>query len=348
MTGTLSAPTPQRHEEPPPPVQMVELLAGFQVSQALYCVAELGVSTQLLDGPRTVGDLAAATGASAPALRRLLRDLAGLGLFTAAGPDSWAVTPLGATLAEGSPGSVRDLALTWMQTHYAPFGRLLDTVRGGVPAATLHYGRPYFEWLSGDPAQVQRFTGAMADLTAGIKAGAIAGYTVPGGRTIADIGGADGAVLHAALAGDPDPERRGIVFDLPHVVPAARARLTGSGLENRVEVVAGDFFERVPTADAYLLSMILHDWDDEACGVLLRRIAEAASPGARLVSLELVVPEGNGPHLATMIDLTMLGMLTGRERTAGELAALLDGAGFTLDRIAATRTPMSVVEATLR
>src|SRR4051795_4597406 len=347
MTSTLPAPTASHHEEPPP-VRMVQLLAGFQVSQALYCVAELGVSTQLLEGPRTVEELAAAVGASPPALRRLLRDLAGLGLFTASGPDSWAGTPLGETLAEGRHGSVRDLALTWMQTHYAPFGRLLDTVRGGVPAATLHYGRPYFAWLSDDPAQVQRFTGAMADLTAGIKAGAVAGYAVPGGRTIADIGGADGALLHAVLAGDPDPERRGIVFDLPHVVPAAQARLAGSGLAERVEVVAGDFFERVPAADAYLLSMILHDWDDESCGVLLRRIAEAAAPGARLVSLELVVPPGDAPHLATMIDLTMLGMLTGRERTADELAGLLDGAGFTLDRIVATPTPMSVVEATLR
>jgi len=349
MTSTLPTTAPsQEHQEPPPPVRMVQLLAGFQVSQALYCVAELGVSTRLLEGPRTVAELAGAVGASPQALRRLLRDLAGLGLFTAAGPDTWAVTPLGATLAEGSPGSVRDLALTWMQTHYAPFGRLLDTVRTGTPAATLHYGRPYFAWLADDPAQVQRFTGAMADLTAGVKAGAVAGYTVPGGRTIADLGGADGALLHAVLAGDPDPERRGIVFDLPHVVPAARDRLTGSGLEDRVEVVAGDFFERVPTADAYLLSMILHDWDDEACGVLLRRIAEAATAGARLVSLELVVPDGDAPHLATMIDLTMLGMLTGRERTADELAALLGGAGFTLDRIVPTRTPMSVVEATLR
>src|SRR3954447_16686134 len=346
MTSTLPTATQPHQDEPPPPVQMVQLLAGFQVSQALYCVAELGVSTALLEGPSTVDDLAGAVGASPPALRRLLRDLAGLGLFTAAGPDTWAVTPLGATLAEGTPGSVRDLALTWMQTHYDPFGRLLDTVRTGAPAATLHYGRPYFAWLSTDPAQVQRFTGAMADLTAGIKAGAVAGYTVPGGRTIADIGGADGALLHAVLAGDP--ERRGIVFDLPPVVPAARDRLAGSGLQDLVEVAAGDFFERVPAADTYLLSMILHDWDDEACGVLLRRIAEAASPGARLVSLELVVPDGDAPHLATMIDLTMLGMLTGRERTADELAALLDGAGFTLDRIVPTRTPMSVVEATLR
>src|SRR3954453_10332502 len=150
MTSTLPTATQPHQDEPPPPVQMVALLAGFQVSQALYCVAELGVSTRLLEGPRTVEELAAAVGASPPALRRLLRDLAGLGLFTASGPDSWAVTPLGATLAEGSPGSVRDLALTWMQTHYGPFGRLLAPGRGGVPGGPLHYGRPYFAWLSDD------------------------------------------------------------------------------------------------------------------------------------------------------------------------------------------------------
>src|SRR4051794_8277487 len=259
MTSTLPTPTPQHQEEPPPPVQMVQLLAGFQVSQALYCVAELGVSTRLLDGPRTVGKLAGAVGASPPALRRLLRDLAGLGLFTAPGPDTWAVTPLGATLAEGTPGSVRDLALTWMQTHYAAFGRLIDTVRTGVPAATLHYGRPYFAWLADDPAQVQRFTGAMADLTAGVKAGAVAGYTVPGGRTIADIGGADGALLHAVLAGDPDPERRGIVFDQPHVVPAARGRLPRGGLGDRGRGAARGLFSAGAPAGAPPLSLVPHD-----------------------------------------------------------------------------------------
>jgi hypothetical protein len=235
-----------------------------------------------------------------------------------------------------------------METHYAPFGGLLETARTGVPAATRYYGRPFFAWLSEDSDQVARFTGAMAGLTAGIKAGAVAGYTVPGGPVIADLGAADGALLQEVLAADPDPGRRGIVFDLPHVVPAARARLAGSPLAGRVEVVAGDFFRAVPAADAYLLSMILHDWDDAGCAALLGSVAAAARPGARLVSLELVVPPGDAPHLATMIDLTMLGMLTGRERTAEELDELLGRAGFRLDRIVPTPTPMSIVEATLR
>lgn len=346
-TPMLIPPRTSPEQEVPAPVQMVQLLAGFQVSQALYVVAKLDVATALLDGPRPVTELAAEVGAEPQALHRVLRDLAGLGLFRTAGSDSYAVTPLGATLASGTPHSVRDLALVWMETHYAPFGGLLDTVRTGVPAATRHYGRPFFDWLSTQPEQVSRFTGAMADLTSGIKAGAVAGYTVPGGRTIVDVGGADGAVLLTVLAADPDLERRGVVVDLPHVVPGARARLAGHPLAERVDVVAGNFFEGVPRAGTYFLSMILHDWDDAACGRILRVIADAAEPGARLVSLELVVPPDDSPHLSRALDLTMLGMLTGRERTGPELAELLSAGGFRLDRILPTPGPMSVVEATV-
>jgi O-methyltransferase domain/Dimerisation domain len=331
----------------PPPVQMVQLLAGFQLSQALYVVAKLDVATILRDGPRPVTELAAAVQADAASLRRVLRALAGLGAFTEVAPDMYALTPLGETLAAGHPGSVRDLALTWMETHYEPFGRLLDGVRDGQPAATLHYGRPFFDWLASDDTQVQRFTGAMANLTDGIKAHAIAGYALPAGDLVADIGGADGTVLTTLLAADPDPGRRGVVFDLPHVVGAAEQRLDRLGLSGRIAVVGGDFFASVPAADVYLLSMVLHDWDDAGCARLLESIATAARPGARLVALELVVPPGDAPHMSKMIDLTMLGMLTGRERTPAEIEGLLGAAGFTCDRIAATPTPLSIVEATL-
>jgi hypothetical protein len=143
------------------------------------------------------------------------------------------------------------------------------------------------------------------------------------------------------------PDAEGVAFDLPHVVADAETALKAFDLGERLRAEAGDFFAAVPAGDTYLLSMVLHDWDDTAAGALLGRIAAAARPGARLVSLELVVPPGDAPHLATMIDLTMLGMLTGRERTAEELTALLGAAGFRVDRIAPTVTPMSLVEATL-
>jgi O-methyltransferase domain/Dimerisation domain len=343
----LPRPRTVEHGEPPPAVRMVQMLAGFQVSEALYAVAKLGVATSLTDGPRSVGELARTLGAHETALRRLLRDLTGFGLFTSVPPDSYALTPLGATLAAGQPGSVRDLALTWMETHYAPFGDLLTTVRTGEPAASRFYGQPFFDWLSADPEQVARFTGAMADLTDGIKAGAVAGYRVPGGPVVVDVGGADGALLQTVLAADPDPARRGVVLDLPHVVPAAHARLAGSPLAGRIDVVGGDFFAAVPAGDTYLLSMVLHDWDDDAALRLLRTVAAAARPGARLVALELVLPEDDRPHLSRAIDLTMLGMLGGRERTTAEFDSLLGTAGFRLDQVVGTPTPISIVEATL-
>jgi SAM-dependent methyltransferase len=341
--------TAARGEAPhaaPPPIQMVQLLAGFQISQALYVVAKLDLATILRDGPRPADELAAAVGADAGSVRRLLRSLASLGVFAEAAPGVYELTPLGETLASGHPGSVRELALMWMETHYDAFGRLLDGVRDGEPAASLHYGEPFFDWLSSDEQQVRRFTGAMANLTDGIKAHAVDGYRLPPGELVADIGGADGTVLTTLLEADPDTSRRGIVFDRPAVTPAAEQRLARLGLDDRVAVVAGDFFASVPAADVYLLAMVLHDWDDESAARLLRSLATAARPGARLVALELVVPPGAAPHMSKLIDLTMLGMLTGRERTAEEHEELLRAGGFTLDRIAATATPFSILEAT--
>jgi hypothetical protein len=145
-----------------------------------------------------------------------------------------------------------------------------------------------------------------------------------------------------------EPGRRGIVFDMPEVVPSARKVLDGHGLSGRTEIMAGDFFESVPAADVYLLSYILHDWDDASCTRILRNIAAAAAAGARVVIVEGMIPPGDAPDLAKSVDLTMLGMTTGRERTAEEYETLLATAGFRLDRIVPTPTPFSFIEATVR
>jgi len=195
---------------------------------------------------------------------------------------------------------MRDLAITWMETHYQPFGGLRDTIRTGRCAATEFYGEPFFGWLSGQPEQIARFSRAMGNLTSGIK-------------------------LHAI-----DPEATGVVFDLPHVVAEAEHRLPGYGLGDRLGLAAGDFFSAVPPgADTYLLSMILHDWSDAEARQLLATIKAAAPAGARLAAFELVVPDGDTPHMAKMIDLTML----------------LEDAGFKFEGISATPTPVSVIAA---
>ncbi len=333
---------------PPPSAVMMQLLGGFQVSQAIYVVAVLGVATILeQEGPQTVADLAERTGAKDEPLHRLIRTLAPLGVFTIDG-EYVNVTPVGTTLSEKHPQSLHGIARMWMETHYLPFSELLHSVRTGHPGSDKYLGEPFFDWIANDPLREVLFSQAMADVTSSLRTGMFDDYQLPAGRTVADIGGSDGSVLVELLTHDGDAGRRGILFDRPTTVPAARPVLSAAGLTDRIEVRAGDFFIEVPPADIYVLSAILHDWDDNACQLLLGSIAAAGAPGARLLVIEGVVPEGDEPHLTKAIDLTMLGMLTGKERTEKEYRDLLHRAGFTLDRIVPTRSPLSVLEATLR
>lgn len=332
----------------PPSAVMVQLLSGFQISQAVYVVADLGVATLLeQEGPTTVSELADRVGADPEALGRLIRTLAPLGVFATDG-DQVSITPLGATLSEKHPQSLHGVARMWMQTHYLPFSALGHSVRTGRPGSTEYLGQPFFDWIATDPERTALFSRAMADITASLRTGMFDGYRLPPGNTVADIGGSDGSVLVELLTRDDAPGRRGLVFDRPATVTTAAPTLAAAGLTERVELVAGDFFDAVPAADTYVLSYILHDWKDEECRHILGSIAAAGRPGARLLVIEGVVPDGDRPHLTKTIDLTMLGMLTGKERTEQQYRELLDGAGFTLDRVIPTATAFSILEATLR
>ena len=332
----------QAHELPPP-AQMVLLLGGFRISQALYAAAALGVADHLVAGPAPAEVLAGHTGAHAASLHRLLRTLASVGAFTEPEPGVFALTPLGQTLTSSQPGSMRDLAIMFMETHYAPFADLIHTIRTGQAAAEKFYGQPFFTWLSHHPEQANRFTGAMANLTSGFKTAAIAALPLDGAGTIVDVGGADGTVLAAILAAHP--HMRGVQFDLPHVITSAPQTLASYGVEDRADCVAGDFFESVPSGgDAYLACLVLHDWPDQQAQRILASIA-AAGGGAALI-VDFVVPPGDTPDLSKMSDLNMLAMMGGKERTDTEWRALLTSAGFTGIEIRPTGTPFSVIQAT--
>jgi DNA-binding Lrp family transcriptional regulator len=329
---------------PSPSAVMTQMMAGFQVSQALYVIAKLDIPTLLDDGPLGVQELAERTGAHQPALRRLIRTLTPLGIFTTRDGDV-STTPLGAVLSRNHPESMHAFIRFWMETHYLPFSTLLHTVRTGEVGTTRYLGKPFFEWITDDPDRAELMSRAMADVTAGLRTGMFDDYELPAGDVVADIGGGDGSILLTLLK--DRPERRGIVFDLPAITPTADASIAREGLADRVETVAGDFLKEVPTADIYILGFILHDWDDETCGRILQSIRAAAKPGARLLIIEGVVPPGDEPHLIKMIDLTMLGLLPGREREADEYRDLLATNGFTLDRIVGTVSPLSIIEATV-
>lgn len=256
------------------------------------------------------------------------------------------LTPLGQTLTSSQPGSMRDLAIMWMETHYVPFAELIHAVRTGRSAAEHLYGEPFFAWLSHHPEQASRFTGAMANLTScGFKTAAIAPLPLDGTRTIVDVGGADGTVLAAILAAHP--HMRGVLFDLPHVITDAPRALVRYGVDDRGDCVGGDFFESVPAgADAYLVSVVLHNWPDQQAQRILANIAAAGGSGERLLMIEFVVPPGDTPHLSKVSDLNMLAMLDGKERTETEWRELLTAADFTGIEIRQTSTPLSVIQAT--
>jgi SAM-dependent methyltransferase len=328
----------------PPAAQMLQLLTGFEVSQALYVIAELGVATALLDGPRSVEDLAAATGADADALGRVIRFLAPIGVFRRA-EGKVEVTDLGRMLADGPEHSVRSMARYWMETHYAPFGKLLHTVRTGEIGASAYLGKSFFAWVNESSGRADLQNAAMAGASVTARGDLLDLYRLPAGGTVADIGGASGELLAKLLA--KEPQRQGIVFDLPNIVAEAEATLKAAELSDRATVVAGDFFEAVPAADVYVMSAVLHDWDDASAVRILRNVAEAARPGARLVLLEGVMPDGDEPHPMKMMDLTMMAMVGGRERTEDEWRRLLAEGRFVLDRVIPGSSVFSLIEATL-
>jgi hypothetical protein len=188
----------------------------------------------------------------------------------------------------------------------------------------------------------------MASITASLRAGMFDDYQLPSGHVVADLGGSDGSVLVKLLDDDTDHTRRGILFDRATTVHTARLVLAAAGLRDRVDVVGGDFFASVPRAHVYVLAYILHDWSDAECCRILASIEAAAHVGARVVIIEGVVPHGDAPHLTKTIDLTMLAMMTGKERSEEQYRDLLDVAGFDLDRVVETGGPFSILEATLR
>jgi hypothetical protein len=325
--------------------EMTNLLAGFQVSQALYAVSKLDIPAALLDGPRSVTELATRAQVDPGLLRRVLHTLTGQGVFTHAPDDAFALTELGATLVTGAPGSVRGLATFWMETHYQPFGALLEVLRTGRTGTELVHGQTFVEFLRDHPEHIASLTAAMADNTGGAQSEILSDYRLPPG-TVADIGGADGSVLVSLVAGEPD--RQAIVFDLPEVVESARVRIDESGLADRIHTVGGSFFDSVPKADVYLLATVLHDWSDEDCLRILDNIRAAGHSEIRIVLVEVVLPDGDEPHLGKISDLTMLTIAGGRERSRSEFAALLTAGGFQVDRVIGGSGAYSIVEASLR
>ncbi len=328
----------------PPPTTLLQMMTGYWVSQAVYVAAKLGLADFLTEGPRRSEDLAAATGTHAPSLHRLLRALASAGVFTEASPGHFALTPLAALLRTGVPGSMRALAITYNEEQYRAWGDLLHSVRTGEVAFEHCYGMPIFDYFAQHPEADRVFNEAMIGWTDRVAAAVASTYDFSPFGTVVDVGGGYGALLAAILR--RHPMARGILFDQPHVVGSAKELLAAAGIADRCACVGGDFFVEVPAGgDAYVLAQILHDWDDDRSSAILGQCRRAMPPHGKLLVVELVLPPGEEAFFGKWLDLHMLVMTGGRERTGAEYDALFRAAGLALARVIPTPPGPSVVEA---
>ena len=331
--------------EVPPQETMLHMIAGFWLSRAIYVAAKLGIADLVQDQSQPVAALAHATHTHAPSLYRVLRALASVGIFAEDAAGRFASTPLAATLRSDLPDSLRFIALTELgEEHYPAWEQVLYSVETGEIAFNHRFGVPVWDFFAHHPENAHIFDTAMARLTGAVNEAILSRYDFTRFRTTVDVAGGHGSLIVALLKANP--AMRGVLFDLPHVVHQAKQRIEAAGLGTRCEVVAGDVFQAVPAGgEAYVLKWILHDWNDEQSIAILTNVRRAIVAQGTLLLVEAVIAPGNAPSFAKFLDLDMLVMTGGQERTERQYRELLAAGGFQLIRVVPTPSPVCVLEA---
>lgn len=327
----------------PPPIAIMHVIADYWRSRAVYLAARLKIADVVGDGAASLADIAARTGTLAGPLRRLMRALTAHGFFVERDDGRFAQTPLSEVLRTGRPGSMRGLAEAELgHDHYEAWGQVETCLRQEGTAFERIYGMQIWRYYAEHPETEALFAEAMSNFTTIAHGGILGSYEFKPFKTAVDVGGGNGAFTRAVLERNPDA--RGILFDLPTVI--AEVKKNGAGSNARIQPVDGDFFKSVPAGgDLYLLKFILHDWDDDSATRILGNVRKVIAPDGRLAVVEIVLPKGNEPHVGPLIDLNMMVMTGGVERTEEEYRRLLASSGFQLDRVVGTKSPFSVIEA---
>jgi O-methyltransferase domain/Dimerisation domain len=323
-----------------PSEQIMRLGFGFAVSQALRVVIELGIPDLLADGKKTADELAVQTGSHADALHRVLRLLAAEGVMREVTPRCFELTAMGAALRTDREGP-RDFIRMINSEAYLAFEQLSHSVSTGKPAFDQVFGSSRFDWLSKNPQPAALFQDAMVALGQGSNEAVAEAYDFKPFTRIVDVGGGHGQLLSAILT--RNDHLAGVLFDLPSGVEAARRGIGGD--LPRTEFVAGDFFERVPSGDVYVLKKVIHDWDDERAETILTNCRKSMQPGAKVLVAETLVPPGDEPDQIKTIDVVMLAITGGLERTEAQYARLFAASGLRLERVIHTGVSLSILEA---
>ena len=329
---------------PDPAQQVIQIASGYIASASLYVATTLNVADHLAAGPKTIGELARATGANEDGLFRVLRLLASLGVFEETEPRRFGLTPAAEPLRKDVAGSLHGIAAFLPDPfHFRAYANTLDAVMTGKPAVDTTFGMPLFEYLAKNPDYSKVFNDAMTSMSAQVIPAALEAYDFSPYGVIVDVAGGHGEVLLSILKKHPGV--RGVLTDVGHVIEGAKARIASADLADRCQAVPCDFFQAVPEGgDAYVMKHILHDWDDARATKILRNIGKAmGGKRGKVILLESVI--GPGPDFGKFLDIEMLNLPGGRERSADEFRALFAGAGFEMTRVVPTKSPLSVVEA---
>lgn len=330
----------------PPEAQLMQMVGGAFVSQAIYVAAKLGLADLLAKEPKTVKDLAEKTGTHERSLYRVLRTLASVGAFREAAPKTFANTPATELLRSDIPNSLRDMTV-WMgeEAHWRVYGEMLHSVKTGKAAWEKVYAMEVFPYLFEENRDLgEIFNHAMTSFSHITIPAILEACDFTGAKTVADVAGGHGHLLAAVLRKNPHLE--GVLFDLPVVLEGAPALLKKEAVDERTEIVAGDFFERVSVkADVYMLKHIIHDWDDERSIKILQNIAAEMNDDGKVLIFETVISDGNEPHFGKIMDLEMMVSPGGIERTEEEYREILAATGLRLNRVIPTKSPVSIVEA---
>jgi O-methyltransferase domain/Dimerisation domain len=339
---------PEQHassQSLPPHVQLIQMGTAYWASRVVYAAAKFGLADQIGAGAKSAEELAGSVCAHAPSLHRLMRTLASLGILTERTERQFALTDLGAALMTGAPGSARASLLT-VGSHWfvGSFDNIIHSIQTGETGFEKVQGMPVFEYLAQHPEDASLFSETMVGVHGEEPPAVAAAYDFTAFETVVDVGGATGNMLAAILTRHARP--RGVLFDRSHVVGDAPALLQSKGVIDRVTIEAGDFFETVPAGgNAYILSHIMHDWGEDQCLRILGHVRQAMKPDGHLLIVEMVLPAGDAPHPGKMLDMVMLVLPGGQERTEAEYRSLLSKANFRLTRVVPTDSAVSVIEA---
>ena len=326
--------------ETPPEIRarLRELIEGYRMTQMLHVAAKLRIADHLKSGPLTVKELARLTSTHEDSLYRLLRTLAGLGVFSEEDGPSFRLTPMADLLRSDVSGSLRVSAeVTGEPWMWRPWGHLMHSIKTGEVAFDNLYGKHTWDWFAENPGPAQLFNSFMDEVTSAETRAVLAGYDFGGAQTVVDIGGGRGVLLAAVLG--VNTKARGILFDLPHVIEDAKKTLD-SRVARRIEFVSGDFFKAVPSGgDLYLLKNILHDWSDAKSRQILAVLHHAMNGRGRMLVVEHIICEPNKACRGKSMDMQMMVRTGGRNRTDKEYRDLLRAGGFNVTRVVPTAGP---------